>query len=127
MLTARKGSNPSWRWSSILHGQDLLLQGSRWIVGTGTNISPSLDHWLPTSPSSTPHPCRSLHPFHRQSLPSSIMAVGMHHVCALSSHRPRYITFFQFHFPSLQSRTLGFSIAPLTDYIPCPLVTDSPT
>ncbi|GKF63762.1 hypothetical protein Tco_0187210 [Tanacetum coccineum] len=27
------GSHPSWIWSSLLHGRDLLLQGVRWQVG----------------------------------------------------------------------------------------------
>ncbi|PWA73639.1 hypothetical protein CTI12_AA259400 [Artemisia annua] len=30
---AKKGPHPSWLWSSILHGRDLLLQGVRWQVG----------------------------------------------------------------------------------------------
>ncbi|CAN0858433.1 hypothetical protein LINGRAHAP2_LOCUS7242 [Linum grandiflorum] len=56
LLSAKKGLSPSWGWSSILHGRDLLLAGSRWMVGSGTNISPLLDNWLPTSPSTAPSP-----------------------------------------------------------------------
>ncbi|CAN0856556.1 hypothetical protein LINGRAHAP2_LOCUS6524, partial [Linum grandiflorum] len=55
-LSAKKGSSHSWGWSSILHGRDLLLAGSRWMVGSGTNISPLLDNWLPTSPPTAPSP-----------------------------------------------------------------------
>ncbi|CAN0858528.1 Uncharacterized mitochondrial protein AtMg00310 [Linum grandiflorum] len=56
LLTATKGSYPSWGWSSILHGRELLLNGSRWMVGDGTNISTLLDIWLPTSPPAAPTP-----------------------------------------------------------------------
>ncbi|GJT12917.1 reverse transcriptase [Tanacetum coccineum] len=38
-LVAKKGSHPSWLWSSLLHGHDLLLQGVRWQVGNGRSIS----------------------------------------------------------------------------------------
>ncbi|GJV71759.1 hypothetical protein Tco_1491754 [Tanacetum coccineum] len=33
MNPAKRGSRPSWLWSSLLHGRDLLLQGVRWQVG----------------------------------------------------------------------------------------------
>ncbi|CAN1238009.1 Uncharacterized mitochondrial protein AtMg00310 [Linum grandiflorum] len=56
LLTAKKGSSPSWGWSSILHGRELLLRGSRWIVGDGTNISLLVDTWLPSSPPCSPTP-----------------------------------------------------------------------
>nr|GEW04319.1 reverse transcriptase [Tanacetum cinerariifolium] len=38
-LVAKCGSRPSWLWSSLLHGRDLLLQGVRWQVGNGNHIS----------------------------------------------------------------------------------------
>ncbi|CAN0875663.1 Uncharacterized mitochondrial protein AtMg00310 [Linum grandiflorum] len=56
LLSAKNGSSPSWEWSSILHGRELLLQGSRWLVGNGTNISILSDNWLPSSPPSSPSP-----------------------------------------------------------------------
>ncbi|CAN0893121.1 hypothetical protein LINGRAHAP2_LOCUS17967, partial [Linum grandiflorum] len=50
LLTETKGSSPSWGWLSILHGRELLLQGSRWMVGTGTYVSILSDNWLPSTP-----------------------------------------------------------------------------
>ncbi|GJW71976.1 reverse transcriptase [Tanacetum coccineum] len=38
-LIAKRGSRPSWIWSSLLHGHDLLLQGVRQQVGNGRNIA----------------------------------------------------------------------------------------
>ncbi|CAN0838500.1 Uncharacterized mitochondrial protein AtMg00310 [Linum grandiflorum] len=61
LLFAKKGSCPSWGWSSILHGRDLLLQGSRWLVGNGTSIATLIDNWLPTSPPSSPMPLPMTH------------------------------------------------------------------
>ncbi|GJV89910.1 putative RNA-directed DNA polymerase [Tanacetum coccineum] len=46
-LTARKGYRPSWLWQSILHGRDLLLQGVRWQVASGENISFWTQKWVP--------------------------------------------------------------------------------
>ncbi|GJY61372.1 reverse transcriptase [Tanacetum coccineum] len=42
-----RGSRPSWLWSSLLHGRDLLLQGVRWQVGNGQNISFWTQKWVP--------------------------------------------------------------------------------
>ncbi|GLU13484.1 hypothetical protein SLE2022_301180 [Rubroshorea leprosula] len=49
-LTARKGSHPSWAWSSILKGRDIVQLGMRWNVGTGQNILIYQDNWVPTLP-----------------------------------------------------------------------------
>nr|GEW84718.1 hypothetical protein [Tanacetum cinerariifolium] len=38
-LGTLSGSHPSWIWSSLLNGHDLLLNGLRWQVGNGQNIS----------------------------------------------------------------------------------------
>ncbi|CAN0856618.1 Uncharacterized mitochondrial protein AtMg00310 [Linum grandiflorum] len=54
LLSAQKGSAPSWCWSGILYGRELLLHGGRWLVGTGTQIHTLTAHWLPTSPPSIP-------------------------------------------------------------------------
>ncbi|GJW31241.1 reverse transcriptase [Tanacetum coccineum] len=48
-LVAKRGSHPSWIWSSLLHGRDLLLQGVRWQVGDGRNISFWTQKWIPYS------------------------------------------------------------------------------
>ncbi|CAN1226181.1 LINE-1 retrotransposable element ORF2 protein [Linum grandiflorum] len=53
-LQATKGSAPSWCWSGILYGRELLLQGGRWLVGTGSQISTLTAPWLPLSTQSTP-------------------------------------------------------------------------
>ncbi|CAN0826074.1 hypothetical protein LINGRAPRIM_LOCUS2162 [Linum grandiflorum] len=44
LLTTSKGSCPFWGLSSVLHGRDLLLQGSRWMVGNYMTISTMLDN-----------------------------------------------------------------------------------
>ncbi|CAN0901108.1 Putative ribonuclease H protein At1g65750 [Linum grandiflorum] len=54
LLSAQKGSAPSWCWSGILFGRELILQGGRWLVGTGTQIRTLTAPWLPTSPPSIP-------------------------------------------------------------------------
>ncbi|GKV50825.1 hypothetical protein SLEP1_g57512 [Rubroshorea leprosula] len=47
---ARKGSHPSWAWSSILHGRNLVQLGARWNVGNGQDILIYHDKWVPTLP-----------------------------------------------------------------------------
>ncbi|GLU18505.1 hypothetical protein SLE2022_348010 [Rubroshorea leprosula] len=47
---ARKGSHPSWAWSSILRGRDLVQLGARWNVGNGQDILIYQDKWVPTLP-----------------------------------------------------------------------------
>ncbi|CAN0873111.1 Uncharacterized mitochondrial protein AtMg00310 [Linum grandiflorum] len=46
LLSATKGSAPSWAWSGLLYGCKLLLHGGRWLVGDGLSI-PTLSPWLP--------------------------------------------------------------------------------
>ena len=46
-IVAKRGSHPSWLWSSLLRGRDLLLQGVRWQVGNGQNISFWTQKWVP--------------------------------------------------------------------------------
>ncbi|GKF26876.1 hypothetical protein Tco_0082770, partial [Tanacetum coccineum] len=48
-LVAKRGSHPSWTWSSLLYGRDLLLQGVRWQVGDGRNIYFWTQKWIPYS------------------------------------------------------------------------------
>ncbi|CAN0925382.1 Uncharacterized mitochondrial protein AtMg00310 [Linum grandiflorum] len=54
LLSATKGSAPSWCWSGILYGRELLLTGGRWLVGTGSQIPTLIAPWLPSSHQSTP-------------------------------------------------------------------------
>ncbi|GLT26822.1 hypothetical protein SLA2020_018640 [Shorea laevis] len=49
-LSARKGSHPSWAWTSILKGREILHLGSRWNVGDGREILIYEDAWVPTLP-----------------------------------------------------------------------------
>ncbi|CAN1725450.1 hypothetical protein LINPERHAP1_LOCUS89 [Linum perenne] len=48
ILTALRRARPSWRWKSILHGGQLLLQGLRWKVGAGHLVDLCTDNWLPS-------------------------------------------------------------------------------
>ncbi|CAN1840830.1 Uncharacterized mitochondrial protein AtMg00310 [Linum perenne] len=54
LMQAGKGSNPSWGWRGILKGREIIKLGHRWQVGDGITINPFLDHWVPTSPPSSP-------------------------------------------------------------------------
>ncbi|CAN0876708.1 Putative ribonuclease H protein At1g65750 [Linum grandiflorum] len=54
LLSATKGSAPSWCWSGILYGRELLLHGGRWLVGTGSQIPTLTAPWLPSLHQSTP-------------------------------------------------------------------------
>ncbi|GLT35678.1 hypothetical protein SLA2020_101090 [Shorea laevis] len=47
---ARKGSHPSWAWTSILKGREILHLGVRWNVGDGRQILTYEDAWIPTLP-----------------------------------------------------------------------------
>ncbi|GJW13870.1 hypothetical protein Tco_0018003 [Tanacetum coccineum] len=69
-LVAKKGSHPSWLWSSLLYGRDLLLQGVRWQVGNGRSISFWTQKWVPfshdfyiRSPLSPFHNCNTVSDF----------------------------------------------------------------
>ncbi|GJW10420.1 reverse transcriptase [Tanacetum coccineum] len=44
-LAAKRGTHPSWLWSSILHARDL-FQGLRWQVGNGRNLSLWTQKWV---------------------------------------------------------------------------------
>ncbi|CAN0899642.1 Uncharacterized mitochondrial protein AtMg00310 [Linum grandiflorum] len=54
LLSATRGSAPSWCWSGILYGRELLLVGGRWLVGIGSQISTLSAPWLPSSLPSIP-------------------------------------------------------------------------
>ncbi|CAN1240044.1 Uncharacterized mitochondrial protein AtMg00310, partial [Linum grandiflorum] len=56
LLTASKGSAPSWCWSGILHGCALLLSGGRWLIGTGTTIPTMEAPWMRSSELPIPLP-----------------------------------------------------------------------
>lgn len=47
-MDAKKGSSPSWLWSSLLEGKALLDNGLRWVVGTRDNIQFWGDCWVPS-------------------------------------------------------------------------------
>lgn len=47
-LDAKKGASPSWLWSSLMEGKDLLDKGLRWNVGNGEKIQFWGDHWIPS-------------------------------------------------------------------------------
>ncbi|GLU20287.1 hypothetical protein SLE2022_364950 [Rubroshorea leprosula] len=44
------GDRPSWAWSSILKGRDIIQLGARWNVGNGQDILIYQDKWVPTLP-----------------------------------------------------------------------------
>lgn len=46
-MDAPKGSRPSWIWSSLSEGQELLAKGLRWQVHNGRNIEFWEDRWIP--------------------------------------------------------------------------------
>lgn len=46
-LEAKKGSKPSFVWSSMLETQEIIRKGSRWRVGDGESIMICKDNWLP--------------------------------------------------------------------------------
>ena len=48
ILEASNSYSRSYAWHSILKGQDVLLKGARWRVGSGESISVWLDAWLPS-------------------------------------------------------------------------------
>lgn len=43
---ARRKRCDSWAWASLLHGRDVILKSSRWIVGDGKSINIKMDRWL---------------------------------------------------------------------------------
>ncbi|CAL1399998.1 unnamed protein product [Linum trigynum] len=47
ILQASQGSRPSWGWTSILHGRDLLKQGVIWQIGDGATVQVLGDNWVP--------------------------------------------------------------------------------
>lgn len=49
ILMARSGRQPSWAWSSLLQGRDLLNWGLQWQVGNGKSIHFWEAQWVPYS------------------------------------------------------------------------------
>jgi len=75
ILTATRGSRPSFGWQSILLGRDLLKRGLRFTIGNDTTIQPWVDPWLPIHPPRPP----------RLTSPTSITRVNelfLHHQAA---------------------------------------------
>lgn len=46
-IKARKWARPSWAWTSILHGRDVLDSHGIWQVGNGRRIRVFNDAWVP--------------------------------------------------------------------------------
>ncbi|GJZ52069.1 reverse transcriptase, partial [Tanacetum coccineum] len=77
-------SHPSWLWSSLLHGHDLLLQGVRWQVGNERSISFWTQKWVPFSDDFY---IRSpLGPFHNRNTVSDFIEDGHWNVRKLREH-----------------------------------------
>ncbi|XP_028056948.1 uncharacterized protein LOC114260948 [Camellia sinensis] len=49
-MEASKGQRAFWAWASILQGRDLLLQGIRWQVNSGTEAKFWENKWIPYVP-----------------------------------------------------------------------------
>lgn len=45
-LEARKGCHPSWCWSSILAGRELLMKHLAWKSGDGVSVDVWNDRWV---------------------------------------------------------------------------------
>lgn len=58
-LQAAKGNRPSWAWSSLLQGREILLKGIRWQVANGSKILFWNDNWLPSSQDFKVHTARA--------------------------------------------------------------------
>ncbi|KAJ1382729.1 Ribonuclease H-like superfamily, partial [Sesbania bispinosa] len=43
---AKRGNHPSWMWSCILEGRDLLQRHGRWVVASGNQIIAGKHNWL---------------------------------------------------------------------------------
>ncbi|CAK9177361.1 unnamed protein product [Ilex paraguariensis] len=50
-MEARRGVRPSWIWSNLLVGRELLSKGLRWQVRSGDQINFWKNRWIPTLPS----------------------------------------------------------------------------
>lgn len=57
-LHASKGRQPSWAWSSLIQGREILLKGIRWQVGNGNSILFWSDNWIPISKDFKVHTAR---------------------------------------------------------------------
>ncbi|CAA7055612.1 unnamed protein product [Microthlaspi erraticum] len=53
-LQASLGSNPSYAWSSINAAQNLLKQGTRYVIGRGNHTRAWKDNWIDTKPARPP-------------------------------------------------------------------------
>ncbi|XP_062020742.1 uncharacterized protein LOC133737142 [Rosa rugosa] len=49
---AKRGSSPSWLWSSLLVGRSLIQNGAMWNVGNGRLVNLWSDCWIPVLPPS---------------------------------------------------------------------------
>ena len=50
LMKAKHRTRPSWVWSSLLHGRELLEKGLMWQVGDGSDISFWEDKWISLLP-----------------------------------------------------------------------------
>lgn len=51
-LSTSKGPKPSWAWSSLLEGRNIISEFSRWQVLNGESIATWSDRWVPGVPGS---------------------------------------------------------------------------
>ncbi|XP_062024556.1 uncharacterized protein LOC133740634 [Rosa rugosa] len=56
ILEAKRGSAPSWLWTSLLAGRKLLQNGSLWNIGNGLSANLWSDCWIPDFPPSPLRP-----------------------------------------------------------------------
>lgn len=62
-MTATRGTRPSWAWTSLLKGRELLQRGTRWQIHNGQSVNFWEDKWIPSVPCfqiSTIKPLRTL-------------------------------------------------------------------
>jgi len=57
ILSAQLGRNPSYTWRSLHGARELIVQGSRWIVGNGESINVWTTRWIPRPVSFRPLLC----------------------------------------------------------------------
>ncbi|XP_062013825.1 uncharacterized protein LOC133730210 [Rosa rugosa] len=59
ILQAKRGSSPSWLWSSLLAGRDLLQNGALWNIGNGNSVNLWSDSWIPMVPPAPLNPAKA--------------------------------------------------------------------
>lgn len=49
-MTATRGTRPSWAWTTLLKGRELLQRGTRWQIHNGQSVNFWEDKWIPSVP-----------------------------------------------------------------------------